>query len=83
MSGAMDRPNDEAGVSDDERHFAERELTAEEMDGSTSEDTEKDLNVIEPQSRWDWTTDEQNPYNWPTRRKWAQIAMISSIAFVS
>jgi len=32
---------------------------------------------------WDWKTDPHNPHNWSARRKWAQVAMMAPIAFVS
>lgn len=32
---------------------------------------------------WDWNDDADNPYNWSTGRKWAQVAMISSFAFLA
>lgn len=32
---------------------------------------------------WDWDKDPDNPYNWPTGRKWWQVAMISSFAFLA
>ena len=25
-------------------------------------------------STWDWSNDPSNPYNWPLRRKWAQVS---------
>ncbi|KAF3764832.1 MFS general substrate transporter [Cryphonectria parasitica EP155] len=32
---------------------------------------------------WDWDKDPENPYNWPGRKKWAQVAMISSFAIIA
>ena len=35
------------------------------------------------ESNWDWNTDPDNPYNWPTGKKWNQVAMISSFGFLA
>ena len=35
------------------------------------------------ESAWDWNTDSDNPYNWPTAKKWKQVAMISSFGFLA
>lgn len=32
---------------------------------------------------WDWNTDPENPYNWKTSWKWAQVAMCASFAIVA
>jgi hypothetical protein len=34
-------------------------------------------------SSWDWTTDANNPHNWPASRKWAQVAMMAPTAFLA
>lgn len=36
-----------------------------------------------PETPWDWSTDPRNPYNWSSGRKWAQVGIISSIAFLA
>lgn len=32
---------------------------------------------------WDGPNDAQNPMNWPPARKWATIALVSTITFVT
>jgi hypothetical protein len=32
---------------------------------------------------WDWQTDPNNPHNWKTSRKWAQVAMMAPTAFLT
>ncbi len=48
---------------------------------SDSEDTVDKDGIGE--TPWNWAADEHNPYNWPARRKWAQVGMISSHAFTA
>ncbi|EFW98683.1 major facilitator superfamily transporter multidrug resistance [Grosmannia clavigera kw1407] len=35
------------------------------------------------QPAFDWAADPANPYNWPGRRKWAQVAAIASVGFLT
>ncbi len=39
--------------------------------------------VKETPPAWDWTTDPNNPYNWPDGKKAGIVLMISSIAFLA
>jgi hypothetical protein len=57
----------------------ENQGDASDSDG-TIDDVEKNPEV---KTASDWTTDAHNPYNWPARRKWAQVGMVSSIAFLA
>jgi hypothetical protein len=34
-------------------------------------------------SEWDWETDPQNPYNWPTSKKVWQVVWVSWFAFTA
>ncbi len=52
--------------------------TASDSDGNA----EKDAGARPPPS-WDWSTDPHNPYQWPESRKWAQVGMVSSQAFLA
>lgn len=31
----------------------------------------------------DWDKDPENPYNWPTAKKWQQVAMCASFGFLA
>lgn len=31
----------------------------------------------------DWEEDPENPYNWPTAKKWQQVAMCASFGFLA
>ena len=41
--------------------------------------TEVDLNIVD----WDGPNDPQNPINWSEKLKWANVAVISSITFIT
>jgi len=65
----------------DDRDVAETDLAEKEAanEGGTT-DTEA---VAETKPAWDWATDPNNPYNWPTGRKWAQVSMLCSVGFLT
>lgn len=49
----------------------------------TGENTSTDEKLTSTASTWDWDTDPENPYNWSTKKKWAQVGMASSFAIVA
>lgn len=40
-------------------------------------------NQTDQQESWSWETDEANPLNWSTGRKYGQVAMAASNSFVA
>lgn len=62
--------------------------TVDKMDGGAA-DPRRDTNAdgkethTSDASSWDWEHDPENPYNWKTGKKWAQVGMICSYAMLA
>ncbi|EXJ66040.1 uncharacterized protein A1O5_10654 [Cladophialophora psammophila CBS 110553] len=66
---------------DDERDVEKALSTLEEKGGTTTtvETTTDDSNVVD----WDGPNDPENPLNWPARRKWTNVALLSFITLLT
>lgn len=56
-----------------------------ENEAAAQDTAEKGL-VVDDAKRadeWDWDADPDNPYNWSKKKRWAQVGMAASFAFVA
>ncbi|KAJ5689525.1 hypothetical protein N7462_003917 [Penicillium macrosclerotiorum] len=52
-------------------------------DANPESGSEKVMDSPKESEQWDWDSDPNNPYNWPTKRKVQQIIMLGSAAFTT
>lgn len=55
------------------------EDTEHDLDAGSNSENTNDPNVVD----WDGPNDPENPLNWPAKKKFASIALISLISFLS
>lgn len=64
------------GIEDGDHRTADLEKGTPE---TTAVETEKDPNIVD----WDGPDDPENPMNWTARKKWANIAILSLLTFLT
>lgn len=60
---------------------ADNDFAVERMENGGTAHNEKPLASDTEAS--DWEKDPENPYNWPTAKKWQQVAMCGSFGFLA
>lgn len=74
-SGGSSLPDDDNTVSGPDNDFA-----VERLENGGIAHKEK-APGSDPEAS-DWEKDPENPYNWPTAKKWQQVAMCASFGFL-
>lgn len=71
-------------LSDDDNTMSgfgtDNDVAVERMENGEVGHKEKTL-AADPEAS-DWEKDPENPYNWPTPKKWHQVAMCASFGFL-
>ena len=57
----------------------ENRIGTQDSSEGAQEETDRDPDVVD----WDGADDPRNPMNWPESRKWINVAVISSITFIT
>lgn len=72
-------------LSDDDNTVSgfatDNDVAVDRMEDGVSKPKEKGLASDSEAS--DWDQDPENPFNWPTAKKWQQVAMCSSFGFLA
>jgi hypothetical protein len=53
------------------------------MEPSGISDAEEGKPEVSNKNEYDWNQDPHNPYNWPSKRKAMQVAIIASVGFLT
>lgn len=84
LNATADRPVPQADLSDGNTLTDAVDRMEQGARGSKSTSTRAgEKTQTSETSAWDWDTDPENPYNWKTGKKWAQVVMCASFGLIA